>query len=60
MNFQVNGETYFLTLGENEGQCLVYVSTPDGSRPLPVYEDVSEFNDLNLVLQDKQRRSLVN
>jgi hypothetical protein len=60
MNFEVNGETYFLTLGENEGQWLVYVSTPDGPRPVPVYEDVSEFSDLNLVLQDRKRWSLVN
>jgi hypothetical protein len=60
MNFEVNGENYFLTLGENQGQWLVYVSTPDGPRPVPVYEDLSEFSDLNLVLQDKKRRSLVN
>lgn len=60
MDFQVNGETYFLTLGDDSREWIVYVSTPTGPRPVPVYEDVSEFNDLNLVIQDKKKRELVN
>jgi hypothetical protein len=60
VDFQVNGETYFVTLGENEGEWIVLVSTPDGARPIPVYEDASEFEDLTIVVEDKERRKVVN
>lgn len=59
MDFQVNGETYFVTLGENDKQWLVYVATPAGSRLVPVYDDASEFDDLTVVI-DEKRREVVN
>ncbi len=60
MDFQVNGETYFLSLAEDERRWLVFVSTATGSRPVPVYEDVPEFEDLTIVVEDKERRKVVN
>jgi hypothetical protein len=60
MDFQVNGETYFLSLAEDERQWLVLVSTPMGPRPVPVYEDGAEAEDLTVVVEDKDRRKIVN
>jgi len=60
MDFQVNGETYFLSLAENERQWLVFVATAEGSRPIPVYADGAESEDLKLVIEDKVRRRILN
>ena len=60
MDFQVNGETYFLSLAEDERRWLVLVSTPTGARPVPVYDDAPEVEDLTLVVEDKDRRSIPN
>jgi len=60
VDFQVNGETYFLSLAEDERRWLVFVSTPTGARPVPVYEDVQEVEDLTLVVEDKERRNIPN
>jgi hypothetical protein len=60
MDFQVNGETYFVTLGEDPGEWQVFVSTPEGTRSIPVYEDVSESDEIHLVIEDNQRRRIVN
>ena len=59
MDFQVNGETYFLSLAEDERRWLVFVSTPTGARPVPVYEDAPDFEDLTVVV-DKVRRDILN
>ena len=60
MDFQVNGETYFLSLAEDEPRWLVFVSTPTGMRPVDVYEDMPESEDVRLVVEDKERRKIVN
>jgi hypothetical protein len=60
MDFQVNGETYFLSLAEDERRWLVFVEGATGSRTIPVYEDASEFQDLNVVMEDKDGRKIVN
>jgi len=36
MDFQVNEQTYFLSLAEDEKKWKVFVSTPEGARPIPV------------------------
>ena len=59
VDFQVNGETYYLSLAENERQWLVFVSTPTGTRSLPVYVDVPESMDL-IVVVDKESRKILN
>jgi hypothetical protein len=60
VDFQVNGETYFLTLGEDAGQWLVFVESATGSRSIPVYEDGIECEDLRVVVEDKERRKILN
>jgi hypothetical protein len=60
VDFQVNGETYFLSLAEDEARWLVFVSTPTGTRPVPVYEDAQEVEDLTLVVEDKRKREIPN
>ena len=60
MNFEVNGETYYLSLAENERQWLVFVSTEAGARPIPVYIDAPESEDFTAVVEDKKKRKIVN
>jgi hypothetical protein len=60
VDFQVNGETYFVSLGDNEGEWVVLVSSPAGTRSVPVYADAPEFEDLTIVVEDKERRKVVN
>jgi hypothetical protein len=59
LDFQVNNETYFLSLAENERQWLVLLETPTGTRQIPVYVDELP-EDLTLVLEDKEKRKIVN
>ena len=60
MDFQVNGETYFLSLADDERRWQVFVSTPEGARPVPVYQDMPESEDMKVVVEDKERRKIVN
>ena len=62
LDFQVNNETYFLDLAENERQWLVFVDTPNGPRSIPVYEDAPSLQDedVKVVVEDNQRRKIVN
>jgi hypothetical protein len=60
MDFQINGETYFVSLGENARRWEVLVSTPHGIRPVPVYEDAEEVEDLALLVEDKDKRFIPN
>jgi len=61
LDFQVNGETYFLSLAEDEQRWLVFVSTATGrARPLAVYVDGAESEDLTLVIEDTERRKILN
>ncbi|HEV2468961.1 MAG TPA: hypothetical protein VGS78_07190 [Candidatus Sulfotelmatobacter sp.] len=63
MDFQVNNETYFLGLSDDERQWLLYVETPNGTRRIPVYEDapaVDDDDEVKVVIEDKRRRKVVN
>jgi hypothetical protein len=60
MDFQVNGETYFLSLAEDKRRWLVFVSTDTGARPVPVYEDVPEFKSFAVLLEDKKKQRIPN
>ena len=57
MDFQVNDETYFLTLAEDERRWQVLVSTPTGSWPIPVYDDAAESDSILLLPDEKHRIS---
>jgi hypothetical protein len=58
LDFQINDETYFASLGEGEWQ--VFVSTATGAREIPVYDDGAEFEDSLTLVEDKRRRKIVN
>ena len=61
MDFQVNGETYFLSLAEDERRWLVFVEGATGTRRVPVYVDGADFDeDLKVVVDDKERRKILN
>ena len=61
MDFQVNNETYFIDLGAEEGQWLVFAETPTGVRRIPVYVDAPEADDdLPVLVEDKMQRKIVN
>jgi len=49
LDFQVNNETYFLDLSEDERQWLVFVETPNGTRRIPVYIDAPPSDEVKLV-----------
>jgi len=60
LNFEVNEQTYFLDLSEDAQQWLVFVETPTGTRQIPVYVDADTPSDLPVLVEDKQKRKLVN
>jgi hypothetical protein len=60
MDFQVNDETYFLSLAEDEKQWLVFVSTPEGARPIPVYVDAAESESRVVIQEEKEKRRIPN
>ncbi len=60
MDFQVNGETYFLSLAEDERRWLVFVEGVEGTRSVPVYADGAESEDLKIVVEDRERRNILN
>jgi len=53
MDFRVNDQTYFLSVGDDGWE--VMVSTPDGPRSIPVYRDVRDPQSV-LVLQEEGDR----
>ena len=60
LDFQVKNETYFLDLSEDERQWLVFAETPTGVRRIPVYVDEPDSDDLPVLVEDKNRRKIVN
>jgi hypothetical protein len=55
MDFQVNDQTYFVSLAEDERQWRVFVSTPTGAWPIPVYEDAGESGPLVMLQEERHR-----
>jgi hypothetical protein len=55
MDFQVNDQTYFLSLADDERQWRVFVSTPTGAWRIPVYEDAPESGPLLMLREQKHR-----
>jgi len=60
LDFQVNNETYFIDLSDEEGKWLVFAQTPTGVRRIPVYEDVPFDDGLPVLVEDKRTRKIVN
>jgi len=60
LDFQVNNETYFIDLADEEGKWLVFAETPTGVRRIPVYVDAPESEDARVLVEDKRSRKIVN
>lgn len=60
LNFEVNEQTYFLDLSEDARQWLVFVETPTGTRQIPVYVDAHSADDVPVLVEDGQKRKIVN
>lgn len=60
VDFQLNNETYYIDLADEEGKWLVFAQTPTGVRRIPVYIDAPETEDLRVLVEDKQGRKVVN
>jgi len=61
LDFEVNDETYFLDLSDEErGQWQVFAQTPTGVRRIPVYVDAPIADDPLVLVEDKHRRKIVN
>jgi hypothetical protein len=60
VQFQVNDQTYFLSLAENERHWLVFTSTSTGAMSIPVYVDGAESEDLILVQEEEENHRVPN
>ena len=60
LDFQVNNETYYIDLADEEGKWHVFAQTPTGVRNIPVYEDASLVENVPVLVEDKHRRKIVN
>ena len=61
MDFQVNNETYFLDLSDDERQWLVFAETATGVRRIPVYVDAPiGGEDVPVLLEDRDGGEIVN
>jgi hypothetical protein len=60
MDFQVNEETYFLSLAEDEKRWEVFVSTPAGAMSIPVYVEAAESESLVVIQEEKEKRRIPN
>ena len=60
LDFQVNNETYYIDLADEEGKWQVFAQTPTGVRNIPVYEDAPFVEDVPVLVEDKHRRKIVN
>jgi len=60
LDFQVNDETYYIDLADEEGKWLVFAETPTGVRRIPVYVDAPDSEDLPVLVEDQSRRRMVN
>jgi len=56
----VNDQTYFLGLDDEEGEWEVFVESPNGPRQIPVYVDAPIDEDMPVLVEDKERRKIVN
>lgn len=61
MDFQVNNETYYIDLADEEGKWLVFAQTPTGVRRIPVYVDAPVADEeVPVLVEDNNQRKIVN
>ena len=57
MQFEVKGQSYFLSFVEDERRWYVFSPTPEGLRRMPVYVDAPALGSLSI---SEKNRSAVN
>jgi len=60
LDFQVNNETYYIDLADEEGKWQVFAQTPTGVRRIPVYDDLPFVEDVPMLVEDRDSRKIVN
>jgi hypothetical protein len=60
LNFEVNGQMYFLNFDPSEGRWFVYESTKDGIMTMPVHDDGTPLLVPSTVLLDELETKKVN
>ncbi len=58
MNFEVNGQTYFLGFSDVDGALALFTSTPSGLQELPIASDDGSIVALERVPAEKETPSL--
>jgi hypothetical protein len=56
LQFEVNGQDYFLNFVEDERRWFVLVPTETGVTRIPVYVDVQDYERIGLPGNDRQNR----
>jgi hypothetical protein len=56
LQFEVNGQDYFLNFVEDERLWFVLVPTETGVTRIPVYVDVQDYERIGLPGNDRQNR----
>ena len=56
MQFEVNGQDYFLNFVEDERRWFVLVPTETGVTRIPVYVDVQDYERIGLPGNNRQNR----
>jgi hypothetical protein len=49
LQFEVNGETYFLNFAEDEGRWYVFAQTLTGVNRIPVYVDAPKYERIGVL-----------
>ncbi len=61
MQFQIDGQKYFLHFAEDEGRWYVLYQTPQGVRRVPVMHDMPQYEPLRFVIApSKEEKNVVN
>ena len=55
MQFEVNGQEYFLNLVEEESRWYVFVPSFTGLQKIPVYVDVPKFERIGILQKSRHK-----
>ncbi len=53
MQFEVNGQVYFLNFAEEQGRWFVVMPTATGVQAIPVYVDVPKYERFGILEKDR-------
>jgi hypothetical protein len=55
MQFEVNGQEYFLNLVEDESRWYVFIPSLTGLQKMPVYVDVPKFERIGIMQKSRHK-----